>query len=741
LVAHGQGESNKNKSDLWFMAKVPTTKNLEDGHLSTFEKVIITLCLLLIAAQFISSFFPEERLWGINHLAYFGLPYRFLFLLLALAIFVPIINTKVQNIGDNISGLWKKLPKALAFVLICVACVFVFWIVRTKTHFLGDGYRLIGYVDSGFPVTMRLIVHEWTQPLAVLVHVYFHHCLNLFTPVSGELVYRMSSYLSGILFVFLALLLSREVGTDKFEKLAAFSLVVAMGSTQLFLGYVEHYSWPYVGILAYLLFAFKFLEGKTNIFVPLLIFCGCVAFHFSTLYLLPSFTFLFLCMPSGKRPRTRTILLGAVAVVITVILLMFKLGEKPGEALVPLFEGRYYAPYHTLFSFPHVLDVINEHLLLSPLGLILLITLFIFTRDNGRPRDNVVRFLILVSVFQVLYSFLLDPKLGGPRDWDMFSATALGYTVLAIYLFVKRSKAIFNFRYTTLILMCTLLFSTLPWVLLNASADKSIARFRAILELDPKRSRQGHYLLSQYFGKRGMVQEVVKEDKRQTELFPELDLISSAVSYIRQGKLDGALDLLKQAVQINPYSAEAYDRLARVYTGKGLLTEAVQQFNRAIQLYPYEASYYEGLGVAYHKMGLLDKSIQSYEKAKDLNPDNPSMCYYQLGALYGEKGLLDEAILWYERALALEPDFFAARLNLGVAYIGLGKMDQAILSLEYGLRIQPENARAHYILGTALARKGLSQKAAEHFQRYLDLSTDTTDQQRVRDLLEYLKSQ
>jgi len=741
LLAPGSRARKQNKISIGFMAKAPRKQSLEHTEFPKLEKAIIIFCFLLITAHFISSFFPEQRLWGINHLAYFAAPYRLLFLLLALAIFVPTINTKVHKIGDNISGFWEKVPKALAFTMICVVSVFLFWVLRTKTHFLGDGYRLIGYIDSGFPLTMRFIVHEWTQPLAVLGHVYFHEFLNLLIRVNGELIYRISSYLAGILFVWLVFLFCRELGRSKFERLLVFFLVMAMGSTQLFLGYVEHYAWLYVGIMAYILFGFKFLQGKTNIFVPFLIFCGSLAFHFSTLYLLPSFAFLFLCTPSAKRTQTSTTLLAAVAVAATVILLMFRLGEGPGEALIPLFEGRYEAPHHTLFSFAHILDVINEHLLLSPLGFILLITIFVFTRGNGRPRDNVVTFLILVSAFQLLYSFLMDPKLGGPRDWDMFSATALGYTVLAIYLLIKHSKAIFNFKYTALILMCTVFFSTLPWFLLNASADRSIERFRAILELDPKRSRQGHYLLGQYFGKRGMVQEVVKEDKRQMELFPELDLVSSAVSYIRQGKLNRALDLLKQALEINPYCADAYDRLARVYTGKGLLTEAVEQFNKAIQLYPHEASYYQGLGIAYHKMGFLDESIQCYQKAKDLNPDNPSMCYYQLGALYGQKGILDEAIICYERALALEPDFFEARFNLGVAYMGMGRIDHAILSLEYGLQIRPDNPRAHYLLGDALARKGLSQKAAEHFERYLDLSTDTTDHWRVRRLLEHLKSQ
>jgi|GEM_PF-6783726 len=38
--------------------------------LSKFEKSVVILCAAMIAAHFIASFFPEKRLWGIDHLAY-----------------------------------------------------------------------------------------------------------------------------------------------------------------------------------------------------------------------------------------------------------------------------------------------------------------------------------------------------------------------------------------------------------------------------------------------------------------------------------------------------------------------------------------------------------------------------------------------------------------------------------------------------------------------------------------------
>ena len=45
-------------------------------------------------------------------------------------------------------------------------------------------------------------------------------------------------------------------------------------------------------------------------------------------------------------------------------------------------------------------------------------------------KDKVVIFFVIAAVFSLGFAFLMNPKLGYARDWDLFSSTGLGYTLL-----------------------------------------------------------------------------------------------------------------------------------------------------------------------------------------------------------------------------------------------------------------------------------------------------------------------
>jgi len=670
-----------------------------------------------------------------NHLAYFPLPIRIFLLVLALAIFVPRINLTLQNVINSVSHLAKQVKKPMVFLLTCAISVSLFWLFRTKTHFLGDGYTWISYLESNAPLI------KWSEPLDILLHLYSYRLLNLLFEVSAESIYTILSCLSGVAFISVLFFFSGKLGKTSFERLLIFSLLMFLGGSQLFFGYAEHYSWVYVAVFSYLVFSLRFLEGEVSILAPFLAFLACAGFHFSAFYLFPSLIFLFALGLRMKRVGRWKIALLSAALLAATAFQLSKGGGRLADIFVPLFQARSYAPGYTLLSPSHILDMINEHLLLSPFGFIVLLSLFLFAGRIIKLKDKIILFLVIVSISQLAYNFLIDPKFGAPRDWDLFSATALGYSILAVYLLTKHSKAIFNFRYTVLVLISVSLFSTLPWILVNASADRSIQRFRTVLDLDPERSRTGHYILAQYFAEHGMAEEVEKEAQKERELFPEATLLKSGGALIEAGKPDEAEVLFKQAIQKNPYYADAYFGLGRAYTNMGLYERAIKEINKAIELNPYRAAYPEGLGLVYFAMGQFEEAIRQYKKAAALGPEEPAMHSYRLGAAYEEKGSLDEAALCYKKSVELEPEFVHAWYALGTVYGKMEKWNEAIRSFEEALQVRPDYAPAHHGLGRALALQGSTRRAALHLQQYLDLSEDTTGRAEVEKLLQLLKKQ
>jgi len=703
--------------------------------LTSFEKAIIAFCALLILAHFVASFFPEQRLWGINHLAYFPIPFRIIVTLLPLLLFIPKVNLKIQDLVEKILAFGSNLrheKKYLWHIGMVLLFLFLFLLLRDRTHFLGDGHTQISYLETGFP---RI---KWTEPLEIFLHIFFHDFLNAYLKVSAESTYIILSFLSGIVFIFLLFSFSSELGKTKFEKLSVFLLMLLLGGSQLFFGYAEHYTRVYVGVFLYLAFSLRFFKGKASILILFLIFSVTVGFHFSAFYLFPSFIFINIQRLRIKNWTKWLILLLVILLSLPLTFFISKVRVDVGEIFVPLLEGTYFAPYYTIFSFSHILDIINEQLLLSPFGLVLLMALVFLFRSNIKWKDNAIIFLILVSVSQLAYHLLIDPKIGAPRDWDLFSATALGYSVLGIYLFVKNSKKISHFKYLALILVFTTFFSTLPWILINANTANSVERFKTILRLDPKRSKTGHYVLRLFYKKHGMEQEFELDKFETMKIFPEITLVDSAVVDLTQGRTDDAIKKLEKAIEINPYNYDAYDNLGVAYMRKSRLRDAVSTLTKAIKLNPLKPLQYRNLGETYLGLGEIDSAIKNYEMAKKREP-NDFVTYSRLGLCYQIKGAFEKAVDSYRKALDLNPDFVSGYYSLGALLLKLNQVDDAIICFSQAVELKPEHALARFGLGSALAKKGLKKEAIKQLELYLNLSPDTTRHNEVKSLIQKLK--
>jgi len=70
------------------------------------ENAAIAIALLLFTLLWISSFFPEKRLWRFNHWAHFPLWLRTIVIILGFLISVPRVNRKI---GTTVVSPWCKM--------------------------------------------------------------------------------------------------------------------------------------------------------------------------------------------------------------------------------------------------------------------------------------------------------------------------------------------------------------------------------------------------------------------------------------------------------------------------------------------------------------------------------------------------------------------------------------------------------------------------------------------------------
>ena len=112
----------------------------------------------------------------------------------------------------------------------------------------------------------------------------------------------------------------------------------------------------------------------------------------------------------------------------------------------------------------------------------------------------------------------------------------------------------------------------------------------------------------------------------------------------------------------------------------------MRSHRQAIELRPSYAEAYNYLGITLQTFGNLAQAEAVYRQALQLKPDYVE-AYANLGITLNGLGRLEEAAASYRQALELKPDYAEVRLNLSENYDSMNNFDEAILELENILKI------------------------------------------------------
>ncbi|MBA3633912.1 MAG: protein kinase [Acidobacteria bacterium] len=159
---------------------------------------------------------------------------------------------------------------------------------------------------------------------------------------------------------------------------------------------------------------------------------------------------------------------------------------------------------------------------------------------------------------------------------------------------------------------------------------------------------------------------------------------------VRENRADNdkAIQLLEQAVALDPNYALAHAELARAYG------------TRYFQFEPQQKLWQE-------------KSYVELEKAFALVPDLPEAHEVRGDLLWMPANRFphEQAIAAYRRALTLNPNLDEAHHKLGKIYYHLGLFDESMMELRKALELNPGNTMARYRIGVVLHHQGQYEKA------------------------------
>jgi tetratricopeptide (TPR) repeat protein len=215
-----------------------------------------------------------------------------------------------------------------------------------------------------------------------------------------------------------------------------------------------------------------------------------------------------------------------------------------------------------------------------------------------------------------------------------------------------------------------------------------------------------------------------------TALFAQAEL-DRGRDLLNQGKTKEGIAVLRQLVESNPRSVDAWLLLGEAYFKVSNLDSAKLAGEKVISL--DEANVNGYLSVA--KAARSQKDIKgAYNALKSglVEKKNDSRLLTQLGFVLLEADSVDQAIIALSRAKEADPNSAVVYEGLGRAYSRQGVIPFAITQYEKSIELDSTRANAHYSLARLYYKERRYNDAAREYKRVAAI--DTTNQEVLREL-------
>ena len=205
----------------------------------------------------------------------------------------------------------------------------------------------------------------------------------------------------------------------------------------------------------------------------------------------------------------------------------------------------------------------------------------------------------------------------------------------------------------------------------------------------------------------------------------ELFVRGRALSRVDRAKLLESIDLLRQAVAIDPQFALALTELAARYQFLGSFgdtsaaAKSVDAAHRALALDPQLAQAHHGLAVGTYQTGRLGDSLAMFQRAVALDPSfGDALSDY--GVALGTAGRFDQALLSARRSQQLTPNRAAVYYHVGLHLLALDDDGRTERFLTAAAARFPSAVRLQILLSYLDFRRGRLDAALERMRQTVD---------------------
>jgi len=201
---------------------------------------------------------------------------------------------------------------------------------------------------------------------------------------------------------------------------------------------------------------------------------------------------------------------------------------------------------------------------------------------------------------------------------------------------------------------------------------------------------------------------------------------AAAFAEYRAGRLDEAVVLYREALDIDPLHVDSLHMLGLVLHRQGKNPEAARLMAASIARKPDVAHHHNNLGIVLAALRRFDEAAAAYRESIRLRPDYVE-AHYNMGIALRDGGHKEEAIACYREAVRLRPDYADAWYNLANTLGELDRPKEAEPAYREVIRINPDYASAHNNLGILLKAQGRRDDAESCYREILRIKPDNAD--------------
>lgn len=208
--------------------------------------------------------------------------------------------------------------------------------------------------------------------------------------------------------------------------------------------------------------------------------------------------------------------------------------------------------------------------------------------------------------------------------------------------------------------------------------------------------------------------------------------------YKEQENLDKPIAILREAIDLYPKHAEAYEALGVFLAKQDKLDEAIALMKRLTEINPQEIMAHTNLSVYYMKQGRIEEAENEKAEATALQFEQAVEKNMAKKLKKKEeaqrKKEMEERIEMFKKVLEIDPVDQVANFGLGSIYLETGRYEEGLEPLNTVVEKFKDYSAAYLLLGKTLEKLSENEKAIDVYKRGIAAASKKGDLMPLKDM-------